>query len=118
MSSSTAEADQEVPPLHSPPTTTTNPEGTAPLAPPPLNVPPPPAPLTPTLPMSAPPMPTSLYPSLSWNHSGSSYSNLAMVAPQPQDLGERHEKGGKRKLNRHQGKRGTDSHGKGEMLIC
>ena len=117
MSSSTAEADQEVPPPPSPPTTTTTPEGTAPLAPPPLNVPPP-APLTPTLPMSAPPMPTSLYPSLSWNHSGSSYSNLAMVAPQPQDLGERHEKGGKRKLNRHQGKRGTDSHGKGEMFIC
>jgi len=67
--------------------------------------------------MSAPPMPTSLYPSLSWNHSS---SNLAMVAPQPPQEyqaaavagGERYDKGGKKKMNRHQGKRGTDNYGR------
>ena len=61
-------------------------------------------------------MPTSLYPSLSWNHSGSSTSNLAMVAPQPQEHfaagGERYDKGGKKKMSRHQGKRGTDNYGR------
>ena len=70
--------------------------------------------------MSAPPMPTSLYPSLSWNHSGSSSSNLAMVAPQPQEYqagGERYDKGGKKKMNRHQGKRGTDNYGTDEVEV-
>ena len=38
-----------------------------------------------------------------------------MVAPQPQDSGERHDKGGKKKMNRHQGKRGTDNHGEDGM---
>ena len=41
-----------------------------------------------------------------------------MVAPQPQEYqagsgGERYDKGGKKKMNRHQGKRGTDNYGNG-----